>query len=631
MMFCYRLIESRIGRAWEAIREDELAAAANGINTVIAKLLAFALGASTAGIAGVFNASKLVTVSPDQFTFVISFTVLAMVVLGGMGNFWGVAVGAFVIYTINNVLLKSLNQFFDTAGIPILQDIDFIQLQFLLYGLALVGMMLLRPEGLFPNSRRRSASSTRRSTESERGRAGIRRRHHRGGPSGMSADVLENRPHPRGGPGHPPLRRPGRGQRGRLHHPGALDRQPHRARTAPARRRSSTSCWASSTPSSGEVQFQGRRMIARPERIAFESIVWVAPALDRRRARGDPVRARASSRAGCFALVGFIALMLLVATLLLVDHPARLVPEAAGALRHLPQRAAQRHGRGGRRPDVPEHPAVPEHDRRREHARRHAHPAQRATSVDALFNTPGAKREEDKAERRAEELLKLVGLQGKGNEAARNLPYGDQRRLEIARALAADPKLLLLDEPAAGMNPKETQDLVRLISRLRSDLGLTILLIEHDMKLVMGISDRITVLDHGEKISEGTPEEVRKDPAGHRGLPGGAGRMTAPRSAPAPASADAVLRLTDVNTYYGAIHALRGLNVEVRARRDRHAHRRQRRRQDDDPAHDLAACSTHARARSSSTGVDITKTRSPRARHAGASATRPRAAGSSRG
>jgi ABC-type branched-subunit amino acid transport system permease subunit len=155
MIFCYRLVESRIGRAWEAIREDELAAAANGINTVTTKLLAFALGASTAGIAGVFNASKLTVVSPDQFTFIISFTVLAMVVLGGMGNFWGVAVGAFVIYSINNVLLKTLNQFFDTVGIPILKDIDFIQLQFLLYGVALVAMMLLRPEGLFPNSRRK--------------------------------------------------------------------------------------------------------------------------------------------------------------------------------------------------------------------------------------------------------------------------------------------------------------------------------------------------------------------------------------------------------------------------------------------------------------------------------------------
>jgi ABC-type branched-subunit amino acid transport system permease subunit len=155
MIFCYRLAGSRLGRAWEAIREDELAAAANGINTVTTKLLAFALGASTAGIAGVFNAAKLTVVSPDQFGFVVSFTVLAMVVLGGMGNFWGVAVGAFVIYTINNVLLKTLNQFFDTVGIPILKDIDFIGLQFLLYGIALVAMMLLRPEGLFPNSRRK--------------------------------------------------------------------------------------------------------------------------------------------------------------------------------------------------------------------------------------------------------------------------------------------------------------------------------------------------------------------------------------------------------------------------------------------------------------------------------------------
>jgi branched-chain amino acid transport system permease protein len=93
-------------------------------------------------------------VSPDQFTFIVSFTVLAMVVLGGMGNFWGVAVGAFTIYTINNVLLKTLNEFFDRTNMPILQDINFIELQFLLYGLALVAMMLIRPEGLFPNSRR---------------------------------------------------------------------------------------------------------------------------------------------------------------------------------------------------------------------------------------------------------------------------------------------------------------------------------------------------------------------------------------------------------------------------------------------------------------------------------------------
>jgi len=155
MALIYRLQDSRLGRSWMAIREDELAAASSGVNTVTTKLLAFALGASTAGLAGVFNASKLAIVTPDQFGFTVSFTILAMVVLGGMGNIWGVAVGAFTLYTIQSVVLKQLNQFFHSQSIPILSSIDFVQYQFLLYGLALVGMMLLRPEGLFPSRRRR--------------------------------------------------------------------------------------------------------------------------------------------------------------------------------------------------------------------------------------------------------------------------------------------------------------------------------------------------------------------------------------------------------------------------------------------------------------------------------------------
>jgi len=140
------------------------------------------------------------------------------------------------------------------------------------------------------------------------------------------------------------------------------------------------------------------------------------------------------------------------------------------------------------------------------------HSTMHSNLMDGFLSTPRARREEDICDRRAQELLTYVGLHGIGNELAKNLPYGDQRRLEIARALAAGPKLLLLDEPAAGMNPKETQDLMKLISRLRAELGLTVLLIEHDMKVVMGISDRVTVLDAGRKIAEGTPEEVRRDP-----------------------------------------------------------------------------------------------------------------------
>jgi ABC-type branched-subunit amino acid transport system permease subunit len=155
ILLIYRLQDSRIGRAWMAVREDELAAAASGLNTVTTKLLAFALGASTAGLAGVFNASKLTLVSPDQFMSTVSFSILAMIVLGGMGNIWGVALGAFVIYTIQVVFLKQLNTFFGTLGVPILKDLNFLQYQFLLYGIALVLMMLFRPEGLFPSRRRK--------------------------------------------------------------------------------------------------------------------------------------------------------------------------------------------------------------------------------------------------------------------------------------------------------------------------------------------------------------------------------------------------------------------------------------------------------------------------------------------
>ena len=129
----------------------------------------------------------------------------------------------------------------------------------------------------------------------------------------------------------------------------------------------------------------------------------------------------------------------------------------------------------------------------------------------AILRTPGIRQEEAQAHERAGTLLDLVGLRPRSETLARNLPYGDQRRLEIARALATDPKRLLLDEPTAGMNPEETRRLTDFVRELRDRLGLTVLLIEHDMKVVMGISDRVTVLDHGEKIAEGSPAEVRAD------------------------------------------------------------------------------------------------------------------------
>jgi branched-chain amino acid transport system ATP-binding protein len=141
------------------------------------------------------------------------------------------------------------------------------------------------------------------------------------------------------------------------------------------------------------------------------------------------------------------------------------------------------------------------------------HARMKAGLLGSIFRPPWVIKEERAVTEKAHELLEYVGLRPAiHDELAINLSYGDQRRVEIARALASEPKLLLLDEPTAGMNPQESAELVEFMRKLRDDRGITILLIEHDMKVVMNVSEHITVLDHGNKISEGLPEEVRKDP-----------------------------------------------------------------------------------------------------------------------
>jgi branched-chain amino acid transport system ATP-binding protein len=141
------------------------------------------------------------------------------------------------------------------------------------------------------------------------------------------------------------------------------------------------------------------------------------------------------------------------------------------------------------------------------------HARMKAGLVGSILRTPGVRREEKAVREKAREMLAFSGVkENRFDDLAVNLSYGDQRRVEIARALASDPKLLLLDEPTAGMNPAESDNLTQFMHKLRDELGLTILLIEHDMKVVMGVSERVTVLDHGEKIAEGEPATVRADP-----------------------------------------------------------------------------------------------------------------------
>jgi len=139
------------------------------------------------------------------------------------------------------------------------------------------------------------------------------------------------------------------------------------------------------------------------------------------------------------------------------------------------------------------------------------HARMKANLFNSILRTPSVRKEEKAATERARELLDYTGLGRKRDEVARNLPYGDQRRLEVARALATDPQLLLLDEPTAGMNPQESAEFTAFVSRLREEEKLTVLMIEHDMRVVMGVSDRVSVLDYGEKIAEGSPREVQQN------------------------------------------------------------------------------------------------------------------------
>ena len=262
-------------------------------------------------------------------------------------------------------------------------------------------------------------------------------------------------------------------------------------------------------PTSGYVEFRGDRMIARPIRAWFEPVVWVLPP-----AIVGVIAAivyLATANADATALLALVAIGLLIVMFLAAIVRPRWylrVLSAAGVFRSSRPNDMVKAGMGRTFQNI----RLFANMTALENIQVGMHTMMRSNAADALLCTPRARAEERASEAKAREFLALVGLKGRSGELAKNLPYGDQRKLELARALASEPALLLLDEPTAGMNPRETAEMTQLIDRLRRDLAISILLIEHDMKVVMGISDTIYVLDHGELISQGSPAEVRADP-----------------------------------------------------------------------------------------------------------------------
>jgi branched-chain amino acid transport system permease protein len=430
----FRLQESRVGRAWMAIREDEMAAGAMGVDHVRYKLLAFAIGAGIAGLAGTFHVAKLTTATPEMFQFPVSVMILVMVVLGGMGSVRGVVLAALLLAFLQSEILQELtfwvNALGRSTGIVYLQKVQLITSLELIFGLILVLMMLFRREGLWPSVRRVAALSREQQT------------------------------------------------------------------AAPSRAGTVELSWA--TPKSGPA---ATRPLLEIEGLTKRfGGVAAADGITLSVSAGELVSVIGPNGSGKTTLFNLIT---------------GLAPRDAGTIRlegdeisGLPSHEIVRRGvartfqniRLFNNLSVLENMLVGEHTRLR------------SGPLGAIFRPPSVREEERRAVESALEVLALFGnrLLPRLEHPVYGLSYANRRRTEIARAIMTRPKLLLLDEPAAGMNPAETLELMDLVKSLRT-LGVTIILIEHKLDVVMDVSDRIVVLDHGVKIAEGKPALVRND------------------------------------------------------------------------------------------------------------------------
>jgi branched-chain amino acid transport system permease protein len=437
MFTSFRLKTSRVGRAWMAIREDEIAAAAMGVNRVRYKLLAFSIGASFAGATGTYFVAKLQTATPEMFMFPVSVMILVMVVFGGIGSVWGVVLGAVILQILQSWFLEDLSEWLHALGRLVhsdwLQQVQLAQSIEFIFGVILVLMMLFRRQGLLPATRPQVALSLEQQT-AQVIRGGIKDSHT------LLAGLGKLDPEPR-----EPL----------------LD------------------------ISNLTVRFGGL--------VALRSVSLDVPAH------------------GVIAVIGPNG----SGKSTLFNAVTGLVSADEGKVRfndqdiaRLPPHAVLYHGIARTFQNLRLFPSltVMENVMVGMHARLHTGP------LGALIRGPGTRREEEEARARAIEILEIFGnrLIPRIDHVVSSLSYANRRRVEIARAIASNPKLLLLDEPTAGMNPAETLELAEQIKSL-NQRGLSIVLIEHKLDVVVNLAERVVVLDHGEKIAEGTPEFVRRD------------------------------------------------------------------------------------------------------------------------